>query len=109
MSMRELPDGRVLLHCFAGCDVGDVVAAIGLDLAALFPDRPPHVVVGGRPLKRRRLITASQALEILEDEITLAMVCASDVARGATLDDATRERLMVGAARIAQIRDEVHA
>jgi len=29
-------DGRVLLNCFAGCDVKDVVEALGLDMAELF-------------------------------------------------------------------------
>lgn len=37
LSVRALPDGRVLLHDFAGCDVGDVLAALGLSLADLYP------------------------------------------------------------------------
>ncbi len=40
LSIRVLDDGRVLLHCFAGCLVEDVVAAIGLTISDLFPDRP---------------------------------------------------------------------
>jgi CHC2 zinc finger len=31
-------DGRVLLHCYAGCDVQAVVAALGLQMADLYPD-----------------------------------------------------------------------
>jgi putative DNA primase/helicase len=31
--------GKVLLHCHAGCEPADVVAAIGLELADLFPPR----------------------------------------------------------------------
>jgi len=33
-------DGRVLLHCFAGCAVEDVVAALDLTMADLFVRRP---------------------------------------------------------------------
>lgn len=31
-------DGRVLVHCFAGCETGDVVAAVDLRLSDLFAD-----------------------------------------------------------------------
>ena len=31
-------DGRVLLHCYAGCEVEAVVAALGLQMADLYPD-----------------------------------------------------------------------
>jgi hypothetical protein len=32
-------DGRALVHCHAGCEPREVVAAVGLSLADLFPDR----------------------------------------------------------------------
>lgn len=35
LSIRELPDGRVLAHCWAGCHIGDVLAGVGLRLADL--------------------------------------------------------------------------
>jgi DNA primase len=35
LSLRELDDGRLLLHCFAGCAAHDVVAAAGLELHGL--------------------------------------------------------------------------
>lgn len=40
LSVRELPDGRLLVHCHAGCGAADVVAAVGLSLSDLFPDGP---------------------------------------------------------------------
>lgn len=33
-------DGKVLLHCHAGCDVKDIVAAVGMTEADLFADAP---------------------------------------------------------------------
>lgn len=39
LSIAEAPDGRVLLHCFAACPALDVVQAVGLSLADLFPQR----------------------------------------------------------------------
>ena len=37
LSIREADDGKVLLHCWAGCTPADITAAIGLELRDLFP------------------------------------------------------------------------
>ena len=37
LSISEGSDGRVLIHCWAGCETRDVVAAIGLEMRDLFP------------------------------------------------------------------------
>ena len=39
LSIRDLPDGRILIHCFAGCDVYSILASIGIEIDALFPER----------------------------------------------------------------------
>src|SRR6266481_2338979 len=33
-------DGRVLLHCFAGCETKKIVKALGLKMKDLFPQKP---------------------------------------------------------------------
>jgi len=38
LSVTELPDGRILMKCFAGCPTHDVLTAIGLEMGDLFPD-----------------------------------------------------------------------
>lgn len=40
LSITAGDDGRVLLHCFAGCSAADVVAAAGLEIGDLFARRP---------------------------------------------------------------------
>lgn len=105
LSVKELPDGRVLVHCFAGCDVADVMAAVGLDLSDLFPPRESH----GAPMPRRRLITAGQALELLNGEAQLIALCGSNIAHGIALTDDDRERCLTAAGRICFLRDEVRA
>lgn len=105
LSIKEIPDGRVLIHCFAGCEVEDVVAAVGLDLADLFPPRESH----GAPLQRRRLLSAAQALELVHDESQLIALVASDIARGEYITDADCDRVLQAAGRIAYLLDEVRA
>ena len=41
LSIAEGRDERVLLRCWAGCRTEEVVAALGLQLADLFPDSQP--------------------------------------------------------------------
>ena len=99
-------NGCALVKCWKdGCAPDAIAAAVGLDLEDLFPPRD----ASAPPLNRRRLVTAGQALDLLIDELTLAVVCSSDMARGVELDEPTRDRLLAGAARVAMLRDEVRA
>ena len=38
LSITETQDGKVLIHCHAGCSAGDIVEAVGLELKDLFPE-----------------------------------------------------------------------
>lgn len=42
LAVGEGAEGRVLLHCYAGCSAEDIVAAVGLDLSDLFPESDKH-------------------------------------------------------------------
>ncbi len=38
LSLTRGSDGRALIHCYAGCEARDVLAAVGLEFRDLFPD-----------------------------------------------------------------------
>lgn len=40
LSIRSLEDGRILIHCFAGCSANSVVSSVGMCLADLMPPCP---------------------------------------------------------------------
>lgn len=101
-------DDQVLLRCWHGCEVEQVAHALGLELQDLFPPQQ-QAGQGSGAIKRRRLLTAGQALDLLNAESMLVLVCASDLAAGRQLDQSTRERLMQGAARVSLLRSEVRA
>jgi hypothetical protein len=103
LSVRETPEGSVLLHCFAGCAVGEIVAALGLQPNDLFPprDRP-----AGAPKRIANLLTAGQALDLLANESTLVALAAGNVANGATLNPSDITRVMTAAGRINFLRDQ---
>lgn len=108
LSIGEADNGAVLLRCWQGCTVESIATALGLEMADLFPPRTAPGGGASAPA-RRRMLTAGQALELLDNEATLLIVCASDMAQGELLDDQTRDRLRLSAGRIALMREEVAA
>jgi hypothetical protein len=59
LSIKVLPDEKILLHCFAECSIDEVLSSIGLALEDLFPER----LEVSKPIKRK--ISSSAALEII--------------------------------------------
>jgi hypothetical protein len=100
-------DDQVLLRCWHGCEVEQIAHALSLELSDLFQPKPQRHA-SGKPV-RRRLLSAGQALDLLDTEMTLAVVCAADMAAGRPLDEPTRARLLQSAARITLLRDEARA
>ena len=79
----------VLLHCFAGGNVGEVVGAVGLDLQDLFPEKPQE---NAKP-PLRRPFPAADVLEALSFECIVIAVHAGDLASGRTLTEKEKARL----------------
>jgi predicted P-loop ATPase len=53
LSVTEAKDGKVLIHCHAGCDTDSVLAAVGLTFADLSPDGATHTNGNGNGTKKR--------------------------------------------------------
>lgn len=105
LTVRELDDGRLLLHDFAGCAVPEIVAAIGLELSDLFPERPTH-----RGKSERRPFPATDVLRAVEHEALIAATAASFLGNGGILSDEDRARLLLAAERIeAAVLESRHA
>ena len=97
LSIREVDDGRILIYCFAGCDVHAITAALGIELSDLFPERLGHSL---RSMKRQRLITPVQALEIINADALFIAVTACDLARQALVQESIKDKLLLAASRI---------
>lgn len=102
MSVRELDDGRVLLHCFGGCAVESILSAAGLTFEALFPDRAPDA---HRPQRTRRQFHPGDVLACIATEALIVAVAASCLRQGLALSDQDHERLIVAAGRIQAARE----
>lgn len=99
MAIRELDDGRILIHDFGGDSVEEILSSIGLTFTNLYPPRADDPAYVGKP--ERRPFSSDDALRCLDLEATVVYVFASDMAKGLTLTQEHRERLLLAAGRIS--------
>ncbi len=98
LSIRELDDGRILIHDFAGAEVGDVLSLIGLSFADLYPPRiEGHSL---KPSRQRHQHASREALRLIALESRLVVIAAENLAAGVVLDDDDRDRLLLASTRI---------
>ncbi|MGC8519273.1 MAG: DNA primase [Steroidobacteraceae bacterium] len=107
LSIRQLDDGRVLLHDFGGCDTQAVLDALGLNMSDLFEKRLPGTGPAGGFAPTRSRIPAADLLRVVDADITLCAILTSDfVSRGELSADDWRT-FARAAARIGRVRDQL--
>lgn len=110
LSVKRGDSGAVLVKCWkSACSPDTIAEALGLELADLFPPRSAYAQGGAPPARRRSLLPAVQALELINHETNLVAVSALNLAHGLALSDAARERLLQAASRINYLMSEVYA
>lgn len=103
LSIAEGSNDTVLLHCFGGCEPASVLAAIGMELADLFPTRDmrnltPAEQSGMRQASRHAGWAA--ALGVLQREATVLQVAATMMVSGTGLGADGMARLVLASQRI---------
>ena len=96
LNIRELDDGRLLVKCFAGCSVEEVLHAVGLEFDALFPEK----FLGHCLHPERHPFSAKDILESVRYEALIVAVAASTMAQGESLVEADYKRLMLACRRL---------
>lgn len=94
LAIRETEDGKVLVHCFAGCSIHEVVGAVGLEITDLFPPPQHH----GKP--ERRPFPAADALRAVAFEALVVAAAGSSLLAGQAFAQEDRERLFLAVSRI---------
>ena len=101
LSIRETPDGRTLLHCFSGCSVEEILAALGLTFDDLFPER----AIDHHLKRERRPFNALDVLRAVADETLIVSVAAMRLGNGNEITPKDRERLLIAGARISAAKE----
>jgi hypothetical protein len=95
LSIREIEDGRVLLHCFAGCDVSEILAALSLEIGDLFPR-----ALGENLSRERRPFPAADILRCISFEALVVATSVAAILGGEQFTEEERERLFVAIGRL---------
>ena len=100
LAISEGDEGRLLLHCWAGCETEDVLSARGLTFADVMPERlgTKHSY---RPMRQR--FDARQVLAGVSHEVMVICLIADRLAGVANDDD--QSRLLLAAARLNEALD----
>ena len=96
LSIKETPDGRVLLHDHAGCATADVLAAVGLDFDALYPER----AIGHHRRRERHPFQAGDVLLAVSTEALIVAILAAQLADGHELTNEDHARLILATSRL---------
>lgn len=98
LTFREVDDGRLLLHCKAGCSIDEITQALGFELRDLFPPRPPEP---GKPAKRiKPAFYASDVLRALHFEALVLLAAGETLLQGADFSEYELERIKLAVERI---------
>lgn len=101
LSIRELDDGRILVHCFAGCDTHAVLSAVGLFFDDLFPPRD----LGHHAKREARPFPAADILRAIAFEAFVVVAAGSAMQAGEPLSAVDRDRLILAVSRIQAALD----
>ncbi len=100
LNIREGEDGRLLLHCHAGCTTGAVVASIGLKLSDLYPatntPRRPPPAPG---------VSRTELHKAVSFEHIILQLMNADLKRGKTLSETDSQRCHLAKQRLQTAKE----
>lgn len=99
LSLKEGDGGRVLLHCFAGCSVEEIVAAIGLRVSDLFTG-----ATGKQHGSKIPGVSARELKAAMEHELQILCIVKADQKAGRPISLSDLERTKIALNRIAMAR-----
>jgi hypothetical protein len=94
LSIKALPDGRILMHCFAECPISDVLSSIGLQISDLFPEKLGDFKKFSRPFP------AADVLRAVGFECLVVLTSATKIQNNEEFTSEDRERLATAVNRI---------
>ena len=97
LAIRQSSDGKILLHCFAGCSIEEITDALGLSLNKLFPDN------GFNHNDYHHQLKQSQYKEILSNEQLVVAIAEAEIKRNHKLNAENTGRHLLALSRIKKL------
>jgi len=97
LSIGELPDGQILINCFAGCSPSEILGSIGLSLEDLYPESK------GSFKSEKRPFSSTHGLKLIGYESTIILACAGFLREGKELSEANFARMVEAVTRIQNV------
>ena len=97
-------DGKILLHCFAGCEPHAICSALGLSLSDLFPPRTPL-----EEAQYRRERFSRGTLKDMQHELSVALIILDDLLEKREVSARDAERAKRARATLARLARELSA
>jgi hypothetical protein len=94
LSLSRAEDGRALVHCFAGCETRDVLAAVGMEMRHLFPENLSQ--------EQRKQFRRIKLQAVRGDEYLIIEAAKTEAKAGALSEESTA-RLALAQARVDQL------
>ena len=95
LSIKRADNEAILIHCHAGCDAAAITAALGLNLADLFPPRPADV-----HSVRPRASTLTPLAMAFERDLIITTIVLGDVAAGKPISNDDKITAKAAATRL---------
>lgn len=99
LSIRETDDGRILIHCFAGCETESVLDAVGLEFSDLFSHALNKTFL--KPLRIR--LSDREALHLLKHEMWVIALLAEQPVENEGFSQTAIERMRCAGRRINDV------
>jgi DNA primase len=97
LSIGELPDGRILINCFVGCESKQVLDSIGLSFEDLFPQKL------GDFKSEKKPFSSNHGLKLIGYESSIILACAGFLREGKELSEANFSRMVEAVTRIQNV------
>jgi len=96
LSIRQVEDGRILIHCHGGCEPLEILKVCGLEMTDLMPERITH---NATPQEKQKWCEAAtmreweKARATIQHEARVIWVAGKQIKDGKPLNDVDDKRL----------------
>lgn len=92
----SLVNDKILIKCWTGCSVEDILGAVGMDFSNIMPDKPLYHRSSGAP----PMLTSADALRIVKYEAAIIMMYGQDLKAGKEVSEDDRQRFVLAVERV---------